>query len=382
MQQAKKRDNVCMKKNVFLLFLIFLLIFIQFLSTNKNRILTFHSKIEREIITHISKTCWILDGNPDLNIGSSPYAIYKVVVARNENFYIVLAREKQTGRDLVILINPKEIMEVNRLDISPYQFQRNNNTDFRGLLDIDNDRNIELVCVVNGKSGKRIKIFKILQKNLLEIPLKMVENSINIRLNDFDLNGQPDIACYASENGIMTPPQIFRMQGKSILKEKLQFFPTLVQEYETYINNVEKRTRTGSNPAIAYDLMIAKARIYVSMQDEESFNKIKILLEANLISMDVVKRIREYQLTILESYFSFQKGEENKAFQKIYEAIDGMYKESISKKQRESIFYTELAIYDLFQNNWTSANKNINLALILDPDNVRARQNNIWMGNE
>lgn len=382
MQWAKKCDTVYMKKTGFLLISILFLIFLQFLLTSSNRILTFHSKIEREIIYQVRRISWILDGNPDLNVGSSPYAIYKVTIARNENYFVVLVRDKQSEGDFILLINPRDKVEVARLALSPFQFQRNNNTDFRGLLDMDNDGNIELVCVVNGKSGKRIKIVKFKGKNLQEIPVQMVENYVNIEIKDFNWDGQPDIACYTAENGILLPPQIFKMTGGGLMLENIRLFPGCIKEYKKYIQSLEKKTRTGSNPVIAYDLMVAKARIFVSMGEKESFDGIKLFFSSHSGSKDVIKKIRMYRITILESYFFFQKGESGKAFQKIYEAIDTMYGESIAKTHRESMFHTELALYELYRNHWDSANKEIRQALLLDPSNQRARQSAVWMGLE
>jgi hypothetical protein len=103
----------------------------------------------------------------------------------------------------------------------------------------------------------------------------------------------------------------------------------------------------------------------------------------NLISPepDITKKIRLYRMKILKSYFLFAKGDEDLATRQIIEAIDYMYSKEISQQQQESIIASEKTSYYLFVYDWEKAQKQIEQALTLDPNNAMAGQINRDMGN-
>jgi hypothetical protein len=380
MKTAKNCDNSFMKKMIFLIFVLFFLIFVQLFSSSSNRIFTFHSKVERNILTWIGKTYLILDGTRDENIGSSPKAIYKVILKKNYVRYIVLGREKSTQHDFLLIVNPDSLTIEHKTPLSPYFFLPSF-TDFRGLLDLNNDRNQELVCVVNGKSGKRIKIYKITPLGFIDLPFPFLENYVKIQIDDINIDGILDIVCYPTENGIDQVPGIYKLQGTDILLQKMVEFPEIVNSYTTYLNSLTSRTRKSGNPAIFYDLSVAKARMFISLGEEKEFDQ--LFEQMNFISPepDITKKIRLYRMKILKSYFLFAKGDENLATRQIIEAIDYMYGKEISQQQRESIIASEKTSYYLFVYDWEKAQKQIEQALTLDSNNAMAGQINRDMGN-
>lgn len=368
-----------MKKMIFLLFLLLILIFLQLFSTTSNRILTFHSKTERSILVILGKKYQVLDGIRDENIRSSPKAIYKVTLRKDYVRYIVLAREKTTMRDFILLVDPYNLLIEHGLPLSPYYFLLSG-TDYRGLLDLNNDQNLELTCVVNSNAGKRIKIFKISPLGLIDLPFPFLENFASIQIDDFNIDGILDIVCFPIENGIKQAPSIFKLQGYDIQKQNLSRFPGLIKEYEAYYRSLERRTKKSGNPVIQDDLKVAKARLFISLGKETEFNQLELQMRKEFTNPTITQKIRLYRIQIVRSYFFFNKGEEQKAITIISNAIDYLHGKEIPWFKKNSILNSEIANYYVWMDDWEKAVRYLEEALQLDPNNAMAEQLNRDMG--
>jgi tetratricopeptide (TPR) repeat protein len=358
-----------------LLFLVFILIFVQIFTTTTNRILTFHSKIERTILLALGKTYQILDGTRDENIRSSPIAIYKVTLRKDYIRYIVLAREKTSLRDFILLVNPSTLLIEQTLPLSPYFFLLSG-SDYRGLLDLNNERHLELTCVVNSNTGKRIKILKVSTNGLVDLSFPFLENYTAIQIDDFNIDGTLDMVCSPIENGIKQPPSIFKLQGYDIKKQNLTLFPRLIRDFEAYLKSLERRTRKSGNPVIKDDLKVAKARLFVSLGKEAEFNHLEEQMRTELASPTITQKIRLYRMQIIKSYFSFEKGEQKEAISTISSAIEFLHGKNVPFRQKDSILNAEIANYYLWNDQWDKAEQYLKEALLLDPSNAITQQLN------
>ena len=380
MKNAKNCDNSLMKKMIFLIFLIVFLVIVQIFSSNVNRIVTFHPKNEREIISWIGKTYHILDGNRDETIGSSPKAIYKITLQTGIH-YIVLGREKNSTRDYLLLLDPGNLTIEHKLPISPYFFKVFDSTDYRGLVDLNNDKNLEFVCVVNGKMGKRIKIVKVSAQGLLDLQFPFIEEYEQIRMDDFNIDGTMDFACYTLENGILQVPSVFKLDGFVVKKQKLKAFPGLIHDFESYWNRLKKRTEKAGNPVIGYDLNVTKAKMLLTLHLEKEFDALFVLMDQKNSESDIAQKMRLFRMRILKSYFSLEKGDILFATQQIEQALDFMYGSTFPPKKKESMVLVEKASYHLWADQWDVAKEEIRKALELDPNNTISQQIYLKMGS-
>ncbi|MDD4664085.1 MAG: hypothetical protein PHD83_05405, partial [Caldisericia bacterium] len=207
----KNCDNIFMKisKNgIFYFFMIVFLVLFQILYSHQHRITTFHDKTERKWIHTIEQTYELLDGTWDNQIGSSAQAIFGYQVAQQKKHYVAIARRKEKAEDVLLTIRSDSNTFQESFQFAPYSLQKNNNLDFRGVMDIDMDNHQDLVVVANGNYGKRIFIFPLLETMQPEHFL-MLETYHRIQFQDLDQDGLTEIIALTEKNGIPQPPSIF-----------------------------------------------------------------------------------------------------------------------------------------------------------------------------
>lgn len=368
-----------MKKMFFLFFLLVFLLGLQIITSSTNQIYSFHSKEERKILHWIEKNYQVWDGNLDENMGSRPKAIYSVTLKRGYRRFIVLAREKKTNHDFLLMIDPRLEAIEHRLSLSPY-YCINQSDDFRGLLDLNNDNNLEMVCVVNGEAGKRVKIVKLSTLALLDLSFPFLESYGTIQLEDENIDGIVDIIAYQIENGLSQPPMIFNLQEQRIVKQELKNYPTLIRQYERYLQGVKKRTASAGNPSISLDLQIAWAKLYLALGQEQSFDRLNSQMNEFKNHPDITQKIRLYRMKILKAYFLWGSGEEKEAFRLMEEALDYLSPTGMQTKSRRSMLEVEKASFYLLTWDWDQALLAVKQALFIDPANAMAQKLHRDMG--
>lgn len=369
-----------MKKMFFWIFLLFFLGMVQILTSQVNQIFTFHSKEERTIVHWIEKDYLVLEGTLDENIGSRPKAIYRVVLQQGYERYIVLARERETSRDYLLMIDPLLDVIEYRHPLNPY-FCVNQSPDFRGLMDLNNDGNLEMVCVVTGNAGKRIKIVKMTKAGLIDLAFPFLESFGTILVEDTNIDGVVDIICFQNENGINQPPMFFKLQGNEVVRQDPMHFPAFLRKYDLYLRAMKKRTEKAGNPSIAYDLQIAHARLYFLLGQEKEFHQLEIQMNTASKNPDITQKIRLYRMRIIQAYFLLQKGEESQANQVMNEATDYISREGIAEQARRSIVEAEKVGYFLTLWEWNNAVQSLKQALMIDPNSAMAQKLQREMGN-
>lgn len=365
------------KNGFFYFFLLVLLVFYQLLFTDQHRIMTFHDKNERNWIHQIEQNYRILDGTWDNQIGSSSKAIYRYETGTQKRFYLVIAKKLKEKTDVLLQINPDhQIQEV--FQFAPYVIQRNNNQDYRGLMDIDMDNNLDLVVVVNGKYGKRLFIFP-LYARIEPRSFLMQENYNQIDFKDLDQDGWTEIIAYTKLDNLLQPPALFHFQSGTLTMLNNADFPLYMNQYYAGMQSNNQHYKKVNNPILQRELLLTQMRYHIAMGNIDHAATDYSTLIIQLPEAGLERKFAIYKGKMLLALAFLKTGNETMMEAILQEAIPEFFSDSKTKEETESQILAEKGLANMQIGNIQKAEELALESIRLDPTNTTSLQMLEWI---
>jgi len=334
-------------------------------------VMTLHSADERKLFYGLNDKFEILQGSFDPIIKMANKAIYSVQVSKNEKLYIVFARDRNTKADSILLFEPKTHKLRGGISLSPERISTSIFDD-KGVMDIDGDRNLEVVVPVINLTRKRVRIYKISRESLIELKINMPTDYSGISINDFDLNGKYEIVLKREMNSVPLLPHILKWDGRKYSLTKVTNYPRIIEENLKELNNLQEKVIKLNNKLIILDVSLSKTYTYLKIGDYlrfgEEIDKIHFFQD----SEDASIKLRVYKSKIYIGYLYLDRGEAEKAYDYLKDAVLFMYS-SESENFIESMIYTELAHYFIDNYEFEKAKESLSRALKLYQNNEIAK---------
>lgn len=366
------------KNGIFYFFSIVFLVLFQIFYSHQHRILTFHDKTERKWIHAIETTYELLDGTWDSQIGSSSQAIFGYQIAPHQKQYVAIARKKEKAEDVLLTIPPNALTFLESYRFSPYSLQKNNNLDFRGLMDIDMDNHQDLVVVVNGNYGKRILIFPLLEKIEPE-QFEMLETYHRIQFQDLDQDGWTEIVAFTEKDGIPQPPSLFHYQAGQLVQLKNADYPLYMNQYYLGLQTKKQLYRYVDHPALQNELFLTEMRYHIAMENINQATTQYYTMVAQLPKTGVDRKLSVYRGKVLLAYAFLKNDNEPMADTILQEAVHEFLPDTAPEEYIQSQFNAEKGLAYLQISHYKEAEAYANKALELNHDNVTAKQLKEWM---
>lgn len=366
------------KNGFFYIFLLILLVFYQLFLTDRHRIMTFHDKTERGWIHKIEQQYTILDGTWDNQIGSSSKAIFGYEAGAKKKHYVVIARKLHKEEDVLLHINSESNQIQEAFQFPPYGIQKNNNQDYRGIMDIDMDNNLDLVVVVNGKYGKRLLIFPLLAK-IEPRRFVMLENYHQIEFQDLNQDGLTEIIAYTKLDSLPQPPSLFHFQFGKLAMIKNSDFPLLMNQYYTNLQKKIRLYQHVNNPALQREAWLTQMRYYISMDELDQAATLYSTMVMQLPDSGFERKLAIYKGKMVLAY-AFLKTENEPMMETILEeAVQEFYSASKTPEECESQILAERGSVYLQVGHYQKAEENALESLRLNPNNAVSLQMLEWL---
>ena len=354
------------------LIIVFLIFISQLHFKEENVIMTLHSAGERKLLAKLSEKYEVLPGayNPTINMTNK--AIYTVRVAKNEKRYIVFAREIDTKIDSIFMYDAKSYEPKSKIILTPLRISTSI-SDKRELLDIDGDRNLEVIVpTIDNSAEKGIKIFRINNDTFSEIPVKLLPGYTKIDVKDIDLDGKYELICFREMNGVPMLPHTFKMENGKYRLSDIINYPKIIEDNLKDLSTFEKKAIELKNNLLLLDVYLSRAYTYLKKRDYLRFGECIDKIQSFSNTTDAGIKLRVYKSKVYLGYLYLDKSEPETGYDYLKDASTYMY--SISDTNRiESMIYAELAGYLIDKYEFEKAKESLDISLKLYPNNMIAK---------
>lgn len=368
---------VAMKKSLFIL-MIALIFVAQWYWKTEIQFFTLYDKGQRDMISSIPKHYVILPGEYDEYLGLRRKALFKIRVLDHRECFLLFLRDPQKQEDLIHLYDAQTHQLLSEYVLSPYQISQTDEVPFKGVLDLNQDGNLEIVVELLSKVGKRIQIFYIQNLSIVPIKLNMAENYAQIYLEDLDHDGKLEIVAQTKLNGILQVPELFAYDQQKLITLTLKDYPRASKTYLDYLKFTQnKLTSRKEIYEIQYlDIKLSELLYYLDLSQTENFTLLANEIQNQLASStDPGKRLRFYRNSVYQSYLLLEQNQLNEAKDLIASAVRDLQGFGRNRTEQEilSQVYLEIASYYRMKRSLPTAKEYLIQALKLNPSNMIAR---------
>ena len=368
---------VLMKKGLFIL-MIALIFIAQWHWKAEIQFFTLYDKGQRKMISTIPKNYIILPGEYDEYLGLRRKALSKIRVVNHRECYLVFLHDTMRQEDLIRLYDAQTQELFSEYRLSPYQSKDNNEILFKGVLDLNQDGNLEIVVEVQSKVGRRIQIFYIQNLSIKPIKLTMAENYAQIHLEDLNHDGRLEIISQTKLNGILQAPELFHYEAQDLLLLPLNQYPRAGKKYLEYLHHTEQKlsTRNELYDIQLLDLKLSRLLYYLETSQTDNFKALNTEIQSQLVSSsDPGKRLRYYRTKVYASYLFLEQNSLSKASDEIIFAVRELQDSGRHRTEEEllSQVYVEIASYYRLKRALPTSKEYLIKALELNPSNMIAR---------
>jgi hypothetical protein len=366
-----------MKKGLFIL-MIALIFIAQWHWKAEIQFFTLYDKGQRKMISTIPKSFIIMPGEYDEYLGLRRKALFKIRVVDHRECYLVFLHDSLLHEDLIRLYDAKTQELYSEYRLSPYQSTDDNDVLFKGVLDLNQDGNLEIVLEVKSKVGRSIKIFYIQNLSIKPIKLNMAENYAQIHLEDLNHDGRLEIIAQTKLNGILQVPELFHYDAEGLLLLALNEYPQAGKKYFEYLTHTEQKlsTRNELYDIQLLDLNLSRLLYYLDTSQSDKFKILNAEIQSQLISSsDPGKRLRYYRSKVYASYLFLEQNSVSKASDEIILAVREL-QDSGRVRTEEELFsqvYLEIAVYYRLKRSLFTSREYLIKALEFNPNNMIAR---------
>lgn len=372
-RKIKFCDNLIRHMKKFLPLIIVFLVFIaQIQFKEENVVMTLHSAPERKLLAELSKKYEVLPGFYNPTIKMTNKAIYTVAVSKNEKRYIVFARDIDTKADSILMYDTKTHELKGKVTLVPLRISNSIN-EKREILDIDGDRNLEvLVPTLDSSSEKGIKIFRINKDSFSEVKVNILPGYTEIDVNDIDLDGKYELICFRDMNGVPMLPHIFKWEnGEYKLIDAINY-PKIIEDNLKKLSIFEKKGIESGNNLLLLDVYLSRAYTYLKKKDYQRFGDYIDKIQSFSNTVDAGIKLRIYKSKVYLGYLYLDRNDPETGYDYLKDASTYMY--PVNDQNRvESMIYAELAGYLIDKYEFKKAKESLEISLKFYPDNMIAK---------
>ena len=366
-----------MKKSFFIL-MIALILVVQVHWKTEIQFFTLYDKGQRNIISSIPKNYVILPGEYDEYLGLRRKALFKIRVVDHRECYLLFLHDYNNQEDLIHLYDAQTHHLLSEYVLSPYQSSNKEEVLFKGVLDLNQDGNLEIVVELLSKVGKRIQIFYIHHLNIIPSKLTMAENYAHIYLEDLNYDGKLEIIAQTKLNGILQTPELFSYNAQELITLSLKDYPRASKTYLEYLKYTQEKlsSRKELFEIQVLDLKLSKLLYYLETSQTENFKLLATEIQNMLASStDPGKRLRFYRSKVYMSYLHLEQNQTDQAKDEIALAVRELQDSGRYRTEEEllSQVYVEMASYYRNKRSLETARNYLIEALKLNPNNMIAR---------
>ena len=354
------------------LIIVFLVFIAQIQFKEENVVMTLHSAPERKLLAELSKKYEVLPGFYNPTIKMTNKAIYTVAVSKNEKRYIVFARDIDTKADSILMYDTKTHELKGKVTLVPLRISNSIN-EKREILDIDGDRNLEvLVPTLDSSSEKGIKIFRINKDSFSEVKVNILPGYTEIDVNDIDLDGKYELICFRDMNGVPMLPHIFKWEnGKYKLIDAINY-PKIIEDNLKKLSIFEKKGIESGNNLLLLDVYLSRAYTYLKKKDYQRFGDYIDKIQSFSNTVDAGIKLRIYKSKVYLGYLYLDRNDPETGYDYLKDASTYMY--PVNDQNRvESMIYAELAGYLIDKYEFKKAKESLEISLKFYPDNMIAK---------
>ncbi len=321
----------------------------------------------------------VLPGEPDEHLNARRKAIYSIRVIEDQECYVIFLHHKAEGRDYIHLYDARTFELWSSKSLYPYWVDSSGDDSFCRVVDLNGDGNLEIAVIANSRAGKKLRIFKINQLTLTEVPLNMAENYAQIIPVDLNRDGKIEIMAQTRKNGILQAPELFHYHHQQLIKLQPVQFPSAVRKYEEYLNKVKEGIsyQAGMQEIQQIDLELSTLKFLLSLEKHKEFDQLILSLRSDLaLNLDHPYRLRMYRTRIYQAWQVMEKqNNEREAKKIIASAIKELHAMTMERSEYEiqSLVYLEMAGYYRWKNELNASKLYLQNALNLNPRNVLAK---------
>ena len=366
-------NNLIIYMKKFLPLIIVFLVFISQLQfKEENVIMTLHSAPERKLLSELSKKYEVLPGSYNPTIKMTNKAIFTVEVSKNEKRYIVFARDINTKTDSIFMYDARSYELKREVNLAPLRISTSIN-DRRELIDIDGDRNLEVVVpIIDSSAEKGIKIFKIKKDSFSEMKVNILPGYSKLDLDDIDLDGKYELICFREMNGVPMLPHIFKWENNQYKLTEAINYPKIIENNLEQLSIYEKKGVDSENNLLLLDVYLSRAYTYLKKKDYLKFGDCIDKIQSFSNTTDASIKLRVYKSKVYLGYLYLDRNEPETGYDYLKDASTFMYS-SNNPNRVESMIYAELAGYLIDKYELKKAKESLEISLKLYPDNMIAQ---------
>jgi tetratricopeptide (TPR) repeat protein len=245
-------------------------------------------------------------------------------------------------------------------------------------MDIDMDHNLDLVVVVNGKFGKRLFIFPLMEK-IEPRPFLMLENYHQIQFQDLNQDGLTEIIAYTKKDNLLQPPSLFHFQSGTLLTLNNADFPLFMNQYYSGLQSKSQLYKKVNNPILQREVLLTEMRYHIAMDDIHQASAIYSAMVAKLPDSGAERKLSIYRGKILLAYAFLKTGNEPMMETILREAVQEFYSGPKSHEEIESQILAEKGSIYLQAGNYKKAEENASQSLKYNPNNATSLQILEWL---
>lgn len=366
-------DNLTNNMKKFLPLIIVFLVFISQLQfKEENVIMTLHSAPERKLLSELSKKYEVLPGSYNPTIKMTNKAIFTVEVSKNEKRYIVFARDINTKTDSIFMYDARSYELKREVNLAPLRISTSIN-DRRELIDIDGDRNLEIVVpTLDSSAEKGIKIFKINKDSFSEMKVNILPGYSKLDLDDIDLDGKYELICFRDMNGVPMLPHILKWENNQYKLTETVNYPKIIENNLEQLSIYEKKGIDSEYNLLLLDVYLSRAYTYLKEKDYLKFGDCIDRIQSFSNTTDAGIKLRVYKSKVYLGYLYLDSNEPETGYDYLKDASTFMYS-SNNQNRVESMIYAELAGYFIDKYEFEKAKDSLEISLKLYPDNMIAQ---------